>query len=84
MYTARQLLAGNAIHRYAIGDRDALRFNADGSLDLYIQREPPEADRLAHWLPTPDSGPFLMNLRLYWPQPSVLMADWQPPAVRRE
>ena len=33
----------NPINRYAIGDRDRLKFDPDGSLDLYIQSEDPRA-----------------------------------------
>ena len=31
-----EMLVDNAIHRYAIGDRSNLRFNDDGSLEIYI------------------------------------------------
>jgi hypothetical protein len=81
MYDERQLFTANPIDRFAIGDRDKLAFNADGSLDLYIQREPPGKDKESNWLPTPGSGAFTMNLRLYWPKPSVLDGSWVPPSV---
>jgi hypothetical protein len=82
MYNERQLLAANPIDRYAIGDRDKLAFNPDGSLDLYIQREPPGRDKESNWLPAPASGPFTMNLRLYWPKPEVLDGSWEPPGMK--
>ena len=83
MYDQRQLFAANPIDRYAIGDRDRLTFNSDGSLDLYIQRESPGSDKEANWLPAPASGPFTMNMRLYWPKAEVLYGNWSPPPVRR-
>jgi len=43
----------------------------------------PGADKESNWLPTPGSGGFSMNLRLYWPEPVVLDGIWQPPAVKR-
>ena len=51
MYDERQLLAANPIDRFAIGDRDKLAFNPDGSLDLYIQRESPGREKQSNWLP---------------------------------
>ena len=64
-------------------NRDKLAFNPDGSLDLYVQRESPGKDKEVNWLPTPASGPFTMNLRLYWPKPEVLNETWKPPMVVR-
>jgi hypothetical protein len=83
MYNEKQLFSANPIDRYAIGDRDKLAFNSDGSLDLYIQRESPGKDKESNWLPAPASGPFTMNLRLYWPKPEVLDGTWTPPPVKR-
>ena len=45
MYDERQLFTANPIDRFAIGDRDKLTFNPDGSLDVYIRRESPGADK---------------------------------------
>jgi len=43
MYDAEGFPVANAINRFAVGDRDALKYNADGSLDLYIQHDDPGA-----------------------------------------
>ena len=83
LYNDKQFLAANPIDRFAIGDRDALQFNADGSLDLYIQRDAPGKQHESNWLPTPANGSFTMNLRLYWPQPEALDGTWTPPPVER-
>ncbi|PZX26956.1 conserved exported hypothetical protein [Cupriavidus phytorum] len=82
MYTDRQFFAANPIHRFAIGDRDPLKYNADGSLDLLIQRDPPKGAE-SNWLPTPATGKFSMNLRLYLPGPTALDGTWKPPVIRR-
>ncbi|WP_211256095.1 DUF1214 domain-containing protein [Edaphobacter aggregans] len=41
MYNAKQAFVANPINRYAIGDRDKLKFNKDGSLDIYVQHDSP-------------------------------------------
>src|SRR5262249_39034964 len=51
LYDKDGFQAPNAINRFAIGDRDKLNFNADGSLDLYIQNASPGADKEVNWLP---------------------------------
>ena len=70
----------NPMDRYAIGDRDKLKFNPDGSLDLYIQAQNPGSDYESNWLPSGE-GPFNLTFRLYWPKPAILNGSWQPPAV---
>jgi len=74
-------LVKNPINRYALGDRDDIKYNADGSLDIYLQHEPPEDDKLNNWLPTP-KGIFDMNLRMYWPKQEVIEQKYAPPPVK--
>ncbi len=81
LYDERGYLVENPIDRYALGDRDPLALNNDGSLDLLIQREAPE-DGKSNWLPSPE-GPFGLLLRLYRPEQAVLDGSWSAPAVRR-
>ena len=83
MYDSRQLFTENPIARYAIGDRDKLAFNPDGSLDLYIQSASPGAGKESNWLPAPKAGTFTMNLRLYWPKAEATNGSWSPPPVKR-
>jgi hypothetical protein len=82
MYNDDQFFADNPLNRYAIGDRDKLKYNADGTLTLYIQRESPGRAKESNWLPAPGSGGFSLNLRLYWPKPEALDGTWMPPAVQ--
>jgi len=81
-YDKEGYFIANTMNRYAIGDRDKLKFNPDGSLDLYIQDKNPGADHEANWLPSGD-GIFNMTMRLYWPEAAILNGDWQPPVVER-
>jgi len=72
----------NPLHRYAIGDRDPLRPNSDGSIDLYIQSENPGPEQESNWLPS-GNGTFNLTIRLYSPKEAILNGAWQPPPVER-
>jgi hypothetical protein len=67
MYGADFQLVKNPTNRFSIGDRTkGLTYNADGSLDVYIQSEPP-AGHESNWLPSPPSGLFRINYPMYLP-----------------
>lgn len=83
MYDSDGFQVANPLNRFAIGDRDRLKYNADGSLDLYIQHNDPGADKETNWLPAPASGALGMTLRLYAPKPQVLEGGWAPPRVEK-
>lgn len=83
MYDAEGFQVANPINRFAIGDRDALKYNADGSLDLYIQNANPGPDKESNWLPTPASGKLGLTLRLYAPKAAALDGRWNPPPIKR-
>ena len=81
MYDFSGYLVPNSANRYAIGDsHPPLVKRSDGSVVVAIQRDKPtESD--VNWLPTPASGAFRLNLRLYEPEPSALNGTWKPPPV---
>jgi len=83
LYDAHQRFAQNDVNRYSLTSTDALKYNADGSLDIYIQRRSPGDDKAANWLPTPKDGGFVLNMRVYWPKALALDGLWAPPPVRR-
>jgi hypothetical protein len=82
MYDHEGYQVANELNRFAIGDRDQLTYNADGSLDLYIQHTNPGPDLASNWLPAP-SGQLGVTMRLYAPERSVLDGTWSPPPVRK-
>jgi uncharacterized protein (TIGR02246 family) len=85
MYDAQFFFVANPLNRYTLSQRNKLKENADGSVTLYIQNEPPGQDRESNWLPAP-KGDFVLMLRLYWPKeegPSIFDGTWKPPAVKR-
>lgn len=81
LYGADYNFVENPINRYAIGDRTRdLKFGADGSLTVLVQKNAPDGTGAANWLPAPE-GPFLLVMRLYLPKPQVTGGTWSPPAV---
>lgn len=85
MYNGDYFFVANPLNRYTLSARDALKHNADGSVDLYLQRDNPGPEKESNWLPAPE-GRFIPMLRLYWPTektPSILNGSWKIPAVQQ-
>jgi hypothetical protein len=85
MYDGDYFFVKNPINRSSVSPRNDLKYNGDGSLDLYIQKDSPGKEKESNWLPAP-SGKFILMLRLYWPQetaPSIIDGTWTPPAVQK-
>ncbi len=69
----------NPIDRYSVGSRSGLVPNADGSIDIAIQRTAP-AGHESNWLPAP-AGYFKLMLRAYLPGRAVLDGEYHVPPV---
>jgi hypothetical protein len=77
---AHRLLVENPIDRYAIGSRtEGLKTNSDGSIDIYLQSQPPGGGKESNWLPAPPSGNFFLVLRMYGPEGALAAGTWRPP-----
>jgi hypothetical protein len=84
MYNADYFFVDNPLNRYTLSQRNKLRTNADGSVDLLIQNASPGKDRESNWLPAP-KGEFILMMRLYWPRekpPSIIDGTWKVPEVK--
>ncbi|WP_328412319.1 DUF1254 domain-containing protein [Nocardia sp. NBC_00403] len=80
LYNDKGFFVDNPLNRYSLRG-GTLHTNPDGSIDIYLQRQAPGADRDANWLPTPSSGTFNLALRLYWPDTAIVDGTWNPPAI---
>jgi hypothetical protein len=86
MYDPSGFFVPNPLGRYVLNDRSRLRHNADGSIDVYIQRtEPDNPAQAQNWLPAP-AGNFRLIWRLYDPgsaQAGIIDGSgWKPPQVQ--
>jgi hypothetical protein len=73
----------NALHRYGILSSMPLKYNADGSLDIYIQAKSPGSHKESNWLPTPPSGMFNLTIRSYQPKQAILDGTYELPPVTK-
>jgi hypothetical protein len=82
LYDAEGFQVANPLNKFNVSSWMPLKYNADGSLDLYFQNTSPGADKEANWLPAP-KGAFNLLMRLYAPRSEALTGKWNPPPVTR-
>jgi len=83
MYDREYFFVPNPLNRYQISPTQSpVTTNPDGSLDIYIQHDNPGPAKQQNWLPAP-TGPFLVMMRMYWPDQSVIDGTWKPPGIRQ-
>ena len=80
LYDGQGYQVANPLNRFALSSWMPLKYNPDGSLDLYFQADSPGADKEANWLPAP-KGPFNLTMRIYAPKPTAVLGQWEPPPV---
>jgi len=67
MYDAKYFFVPNSLNRYTLSSRFKFKYNDDGSLDFYIQKDSPGKDKESNWLTAPADN-FDLMLRFYWPK----------------
>jgi hypothetical protein len=84
LYNEHHFFAPNEIKRYSLGTKNkGLKYNADGSLTINVQSEPPPEAQRSNWLPAPKGDDFSLYVRAYWPRTAVIDGSWTPPPVLR-
>lgn len=82
LYDPEGFPVANPLNRFAVSSWMPFKYDADGSLTLYVQNESPGTDKEANWLPAP-KGPFNLTMRLYAPRSEALTGKWNPPPVTK-
>jgi hypothetical protein len=83
LYNEHHFFAPNVLKRYSLGTKNkTLKTNADSSLTLYVQADPPPEAQRANWLPAPKGADFSLFMRAYWPKAAIMDGSWTPPAVQ--
>ncbi len=88
MYEASGFFVANPLEFHTLGDRSDLKYEADGSLNIYIQPEEPTSEaQQDNWLLAP-AGAFQLIMRLYGVGESAVAGileggagHWTPPTI---
>lgn len=83
LYDTALFFFANSLDRYALSpSRNALNYFPNGDLTFWIQNRNPGKDKEPNWLPAPPDG-FILTLRCYWPDATILKGTWTPSALEK-
>jgi hypothetical protein len=84
LYNEYHFFVPNDLRRYSLGTKNKnLKYNADGSLTIYVQADPPPEAQRSNWLPAPKGADFSLFMRSYWPKVEITDGSWTPPGAQR-
>ena len=79
-YDNEGYLEENAVNRYATGSNMNMKYNPDGSLDIYLSHKKPKGVANFNWVPTPKEE-FKILFRMYWPKKYILEGKYKLPKL---
>ena len=82
LYDKEGYTVPNPLNRATLSSWMDLKYNADGSIDLYFQADSPGKAKESNWLPAPKTGTWNLTMRLYAPKREALDGTWSPPAIK--
>jgi hypothetical protein len=83
LYNDRAELFDNPLNRYGMGTRNIPAATADQINTIYVQYPAPVAEQVPDWLPSPQSGRIVLELRMYRPRDIAVEGVWEAPEIRR-
>jgi hypothetical protein len=81
-YNIRTWLVSNPYNKYSVGSNKGIKYNKDGSLDIFVQPTPP-AGHESNWIPDPANTQFILILRMYGPHANVISGAYSYPQITR-
>jgi hypothetical protein len=81
-YNTQTELVANKYDKYSVGSNKGIKYNKDGSLDVYVQPTPP-AGHGSNWVPDTPGNQIILILRMYGPSSKVLGGQYHYPTIER-
>ena len=83
-YNDKYNLIENDAKIWCIGSyTKGVKYNADGSLDLYLQADKPSTEKVSNWIPVIKGDDFNLFFRAYLPEKSWIDQTYNPPGVEK-